>query len=267
MSMNELDRLSKTIDQIDSLGDTFWAESLEERKKKEIEHSDRRYDQGHLEKMEAQDTYEKFYGNKKYYKVTARSNAYVDDWVRNESKDKVFLDFCCGQGENAMKAAKSGAKLSLGIDISSQGLKVARDSSQREGLNNIRFFQADAENTKLPDNSIDAIICSGVLHHLDMSYAIPELRRILKPGGKILAIEALDYNPLIKLYRLITPEMRTEWGKAHILSLKDIRFSKRFFDIGDLKFWHITAYAAGKFPIFSKPLDLLDRFLEKVPLI
>lgn len=47
------------------------------------------------------------------------------------------------------------------------------------------------------------------------------LRRILKPNGVILAVEALDYNPMIKLYRIMTPEMRTEWEKAHILSYKD----------------------------------------------
>ena len=46
-------------------------------------------------------------------------------------------------------------------------------------------------------------MCCGMLHHLDLSYAFPELRRILSLEGKILAIEALDYNPIIKLYRNI----------------------------------------------------------------
>jgi len=265
--MDELVNLSEAIDDIDALGDSFWSSSLEDRKKKEIEHADRRYDVEHQKMVEAQDTFEKFYGNKKYYKVTQRSSSYVDNWIRTESKDKIFLDFCCGQGENARKAAHAGASLSLGVDISSQGIKVARQISNDEDLNNIRFFQADAENTKLPDNSIDSIICSGVLHHLDMSYALPELRRILKPGGKILAVEALDYNPLIKLYRLLTPEMRTEWEKAHILSLKDVKFSQRFFELGHLNFWHVTAYVGGKFPFLATPLDYLDQLLEKIPLV
>lgn len=134
-------------------------------------------------------------------------------------------------------------------------------------MNNVRFFQADAENTKLPDNSIDRIICSGMLHHLDLSYAFPELRRILKPGGKILAVEALDYNPAIKLYRMLTPDMRTEWEKAHILSLKDVEFAKRFFTLGHLKYWHVVGYIAGKFPILTSSLDLLDSLLEKIPYV
>ena len=106
-----------------------------------------------------------------------------------------------------------------------------------------------------------------MLHHLDLNFAFPEIKRILKPGGKVLAIEALDYNPLIKLYRKLTPDMRTEWEKAHILSLKDIRHAKKYFEVANVKYWHITSYAAGKFPILLKPLNLIDRFLTKIPIL
>ena len=131
----------------------------------------------------------------------------------------------------------------------------------------ICFFQADAENTKLPDNCIDTVICSGMLHHLDLSYAFPELRRILKPNGKILVVEALDYNPAIKLYRTLTPDMRTEWEKAHILSLKDVNFASRFFTIDEISYWHILGYVGGKITFLFPLLDNIDRFIEKIPYI
>jgi len=119
----------------------------------------------------------------------------------------------------------------------------------------------------LPDNSIDAIICSGVLHHLDLSYAFPELRRILRPGGKILADEALNYNPAIKLYRYLTPQMRTDWEKAHILSLRDIRFAKRFFEIGEIRYWHIASILAP-YMMFALPaLNWIDKFLTRIPVV
>ena len=129
------------------------------------------------------------------------------------------------------------------------------------------FFQSDCENTMLPNDSIDTLICSGMLHHLDLTKAFPEMLRILKPGGKVLAIEALDYNPVIKLYRMLTPDMRTEWEKAHILSLKDIKFAKNFFEIGDVRYWHVTSYIAGKFPSLLKLLNMLDSLLTKIPLV
>lgn len=262
-----IEDLNIRIDEIDRVGDENWYESLSDRKRKELAFHDLDRDQSRVQEAKASDTYEKFYGNKKYYNATKRSSAYVEEWIKREGRGKVFLDYACGNGFNAIKAAKAGAELALGLDISSVSVTNARKYAAQEHLTNIRFFQADAENTKLPDNSVDRIICSGMLHHLDLSYAFPELRRILKPGGKILAVEALDYNPAIKVYRMLTPDMRTDWEKAHILSLKDIVFAKRFFNIGAVKYWHVVGYISGKFPALRGGLELMDRLVEKIPLV
>lgn len=259
--------LNKVIDGIDRIGDKVWIETLSDRKLKELAFHDMDRNEFRMQESKATDTFEKFYGNKKYYKATKRSTDYVDCWIKDECSGRIFLDYACGNGFNAIKAAKWGASLSLGFDISSVSVANARRYADKEGLRNIRFFQADAENTKLPENSIDRIICSGMLHHLDLSYAFPELRRILKPGGKLLAVEALDYNPAIKLYRRLTPDMRTEWEKAHILTLGDLDFAGRFFKIGVVKYWHVVGYASGKFPLLRGPLEFIDRIVERIPLI
>ena len=268
---NKVKELNAAIDLIDLINDSDWKATLNDRKLKELEFHDRdRMNQDSNDQVDSAhegDTFEKFYGNKKYYTVVERSNSYVQDWIKKEAKGNIFLDYACGNGVHARHAAKSGAVLSIGFDISGISVKNAIRFSKDENIKNTRFFQADAENTKIPDNSIDRIICSGMLHHLDLSYALPELRRILKPGGKILAVEALDYNPAIKLYRMLTPDMRTEWEKAHILSLKDVEFAKRFFGLGSIKYWHVIGYAAGKFPSLLRILNLFDRVLEKIPLV
>ena len=266
--MTERKDLLEKINEIDKISDQEWKDSLAERKLREMEFHDRDRDQAKIEKTKSSDTYEKFYGNKKYYSAVKRSNMYVKNWIAKESKGKVFLDYACGNGGNAIFAAQRGAALSLGFDISSVSVKNARDAAVAVGLNDkIRFFQADAENTKLPDNSIDVVVCSGVLHHLDLSYVFPELRRILKTGGKVLAVEALDYNPAIKLYRLLTPDMRTEWEKAHILDLSDIKFALRFFDVKEIRYWHVVGYISGKLPWLFPLLDRLDRILEEIPYV
>lgn len=255
------------LDEIAKIPDATWMAGLNERKRKELEFHDRDRDRQKITQLD-QDTYERLYGNRKYYSATAPSKRYIDEWIARNAPNRVFLDYACGNGLNAIKAAKAGASLSIGIDISAVSVTNSNPDARAAGVaERTVFVQADAENTRLPDNSVDVVICSGMLHHLDLSYAFPELRRILAPGGLILAVEALDYNPLIKLYRALTPQMRTEWEKAHILSLKDLRFAKRFFDVGEVRYWHITSIAAPHLPFLAWPLELLDRVLSKVPVI
>ena len=239
-------------------------DSLSDRKRCELEFHDSHRNRS-ANKAPESDTYDKFYGNKKYYQTTRRSVNYIHDWIRKECANKVFLDYACGDGKYTVMASQSGAKLSLGIDISNESILNARHDSS--DIRNTIFFQADCENTRLPDNSIDTILCSGMLHHLDLSYAFYELRRIIKPGGKILCVEALDYNPAIKLYRVLTPEMRTDWEKAHILSMKDLDLARRFFAVGNIKYWHVTGYLSAKIKFLTKPTEIIDRLLEKIPII
>jgi ubiquinone/menaquinone biosynthesis C-methylase UbiE len=262
------EKLHEAIDAIDKIGDLMWRNNLNERKLKELEFHDLDRDID-LKKEISQDieNYNELFGNRKYYSTVRRSRSFVQEWISKNSKDKVFLDYACGEGENAISAARAGASLSLGFDISSVSVTNARNEAAKENLLNVRFFQADAENTALPDACVDVILCSGMLHHLDLSYAFPEMRRILKPGGRILAVEALDINPFIKIYRARTPKMRTEWEAKHILSLKEVAFAQRFFELDEIRFWHVIGYIAGKFPFLLGPLEKLDSILEKVPYV
>jgi ubiquinone/menaquinone biosynthesis C-methylase UbiE len=258
--------LRERLTELARVTDAEWMASLDERKRTELEFHDRDRDRQKMKSLD-QDTYERFYGNKKYYEATQDSKDYVDGWIARHAPGKVFLDYACGNGDGAVKAAKAGAALAIGIDISSVSVGNARNDAAAAGVSgNSCFVQADAENTRLPDASVDYVLCRGMLHHLDLSYAFPELRRVLAPGGKILAVESLDYNPLIKLYRMMTPEMRTEWEAAHILSLKDLRFAKRFFDIGDVKYWHITSIAGPHMRPMMPVLTAVDRVLTSLPL-
>jgi ubiquinone/menaquinone biosynthesis C-methylase UbiE len=215
----------------------------------------------------SKDDFEKYYSNRKFYTTVRKSSEYQEAWIAQHARGKVALDYACGNGGNAIKAAKAGAHLAIGLDISHVSITNAQKDAESNGLEKTFIFQADAENTHLPDNCIDVVICSGMLHHLDLSYAFPELRRILAPNGIILAIEALNYNPFIKLYRALTPAMRTEWEKAHILSLKDIEFARRFFDIGEIKYWHVVSYAGAYFPKLLPLLNAIDSLLVKMPLV
>ena len=265
MNTNEL--ISR-INDLKEISDKTWLESLNKRKLLELEFHDRDRDNSRMEQIaKNKNDFEEFYGNKKYYNTVRASTEFIDTWISREAKGKVFLDYACGNGERTIFAAKAGAILSIGFDISAVSVQNAEKEALIQNLSNIIFFQADAEATRLPGNSIDIILCSGMLHHLDLSYAFPEMRRVLTPGGKILAGEALNINPLIRLYRRLTPSMRTDFEKAHILSLGEVKFARRFFDVSEIRYWHVVSYAAGKFPLLLKPLEILDKLLQKIPYI
>jgi len=241
--------------------------TLDKRKLKELEFHNKDRNRSLTENL-PKDIYKKLHGNKKFYNTVRLSRNYTECWIENNCKGKIFLDYACGNGLNAIKAAKAGAELAIGLDISDISIKNAREAAKLEGVeNNTFFFLGDCENTKLPNNCIDVIVCSGMLHHLDLSYAFCELRRIVKHEGVILVIEALDYNPVIKFYRKMTPQMRTDWERKNILSYKDIDFAKKFFDVKNIKHWHLFCIAGVYMPFASPLFNAIDSFVLKLPLI
>lgn len=253
-NLENVDKLKEYISNIEF--DNVFFNNLSERKKEEMEfHDDDRKDDSLTHNQY-------FYGD-----VTKKSLEYVDNWFKSNISGKVFLDYACGNGDNAIIAAQNGAALSIGMDISPVSIENCKKKSEKLGLNNIIFFVGDCENTKLPDNCIDIIMCCGMLHHLDLSYAFYELRRILSKDGKILAQEALDYNPIIKLYRNITTSARTAYEKDNILSLKDIKFAKRFFNVNNIKYWHLFSIFGRYFKFLLPLLNILDAVFLKIPFV
>ncbi len=252
---------------VEAVRDEEWMAGLDERKRIELVFHDKHRDRQKEQALD-KDTFDKLYGNKKYYSTTELSKEYLDGWIAREARGGIFLDYACGNGAYAIKAAKAGAALSVGIDISPVSVSNARQDAEREGVaGNTRFLQADAEDTRLPAGSVDRVLCNGMLHHLDLSRAFPELERILAPGGRILAVEALDYNPAIRLYRRLTPDMRTEWEKNHILDLGDLEYARRFFTLGEVRYWHITSILAPHARALLPVLNRIDRVLTRIPLV
>ncbi|MBD2579381.1 class I SAM-dependent methyltransferase [Oscillatoria sp. FACHB-1406] len=98
------------------------------------------------------------------------------------------LDVCCGSGASALPAARAvGTSGSVvGVDLAESLLELGRNKAKQQGLENIEFRCADFENLGFPDESFDAIVCVfGIFFVPDMSAALQELLRMLRPGGKL----------------------------------------------------------------------------------
>lgn len=247
--------------------------SLEDRKKEEIDFHNFEREQDD-DAIVAQQVQENVHANKKWYRITDKSRKYVESWIERNSKEKIVLDYACGIGGNAIKAAKAGAELAIGLDISDVSVEQCKTNAENAGVtNNTRFIQGDCEATELPDDSFDTIICCGMLHHLDLEIAFTELRRILKPGGKILCVEALANNPIIQWYRNTTPNMRTEWETHHILRYSTLKYAQKWFNLGEVRYWHLTSIPAALIPVpamrnvFVSAGDVIDSVALRIPLL
>jgi ubiquinone/menaquinone biosynthesis C-methylase UbiE len=240
-----------------------------ERKQLEAEfHDQREHDRLRLSTEE----FEAKYPNKKFYYISKQTDEYELAWLKKHAPGKKALDYCSGLGHTSLKLAEIGADV-YGIDISPNEVASAKKLLQDNGFNGDNIVVGDAEKTDFPDNFFDVVVCNGVLHHLDVTKAFPELCRILKPSGKIIAMEALGYNPLIQLYRRRTPHLRTAWETEHILTNAELRIAKKYFDNVSVKYFHLATLAAIPFigSALCKPLvsvlGILDSILLKIPFL
>jgi SAM-dependent methyltransferase len=193
----DISELRETLARIDRSSDASWLARQEKRKVEEAQFHDEKVDRRGLPRQ-SNELPELKRDNKKYYSTVGKSKNYVRHWIETHAPGKVFLDYACGQGASTRLAARAGARLAIGLDISRGSILNARADATDDGLENTFFLQADCEDTRLPDASVDVMLCSGMLHHLNVEIAFPEIFRILKPGGVCLAMEALDYNPIVK---------------------------------------------------------------------
>ncbi len=119
------------------------------------------------------------------------------------------LDLGCGCGETTSWLAPQGARVEA-VDISPEMIAVSRGLAARLGIENrVAFHQSPGETLPFEQETFDVAFGHDVLHHLDLEKACEEIRRVLKPGGRAVFVEPLGHNPIINLFRRLSPETRT----------------------------------------------------------
>jgi ubiquinone/menaquinone biosynthesis C-methylase UbiE len=242
---------------------------MEPRKQREREFHNRRVEAS----QQDESAYRRLTSNKKFYSVTRGSQGFIRQWLSQRCPGKRVLDFGCGTGDFTCSIAKSGAE-TVGIDISNKSIESCKQRAVTEKVaDRTTFLTMDAESLEFANDSFDIITCIGVLHHMDIEKAYAELARVLKPDGQVICAEPLAYNPLIQLYRKMTPHLRTAWEAEHILTRSSVKLAGSYFGKVETRFFHLATLAATPFrklQIFSFTLSVLeavDRVLLKIPLV
>jgi demethylmenaquinone methyltransferase/2-methoxy-6-polyprenyl-1,4-benzoquinol methylase len=94
------------------------------------------------------------------------------------------LDACCGTGDLALADAAEGGRVT-GLDFSAAMLERARRKSSE-----LEWVQGDLLALPFGDGSFDAVTVGfGVRHAEDLDAALRELRRVLRPGGRLAVLD------------------------------------------------------------------------------
>lgn len=103
------------------------------------------------------------------------------------------LDLGIGPGAGALEMARSdAAKRHLGLDRSAAMLRRAARAARRAGLP-LPLVRGDALALPLRDAAVDGITGHSLLYLLpDPAAALAELRRVLRPGGRVAFLEPRD---------------------------------------------------------------------------
>ena len=120
------------------------------------------------------------------------------------------LDACCGTGDLAVAALHAGGHVT-GLDFSERMLERARRKSTE-----IEWVQGDALSLPFEDGSFDAATVGfGVRNLDDLARGLAELRRVLRPGGRVAILEITrPRGVLAPFYRLWFDGLVPLLGKA-----------------------------------------------------
>lgn len=107
--------------------------------------------------------------------------------------DDQMLDIACGEGEATLYFAPLVRQV-VASDLTMQMLKKAQEQiSEKSGIENVTFREADAQDLPFPAGSFTLLTCRIATHHFPKLYrSLQEFHRVLRRGGRLAVID----NPL-----------------------------------------------------------------------
>jgi SAM-dependent methyltransferase len=137
---------------------------------------------------------------------------YADDAVRWALEPVLrrellrVLDLGAGTGK------LTAALVRLGADVTAVEPDPAMLAELQSSLDSVRALPGSAEEIPLPDASVDAVLVGQAMHWFDLSRAIPEIARVLVPGGVLAGLWNVDDDQV----RWVAGLAQISKGKANV---------------------------------------------------
>jgi ubiquinone/menaquinone biosynthesis C-methylase UbiE len=132
----------------------------------------------------------KFYDQRSASKLSTSDNPEmvrlvrrIVDWCEMRPGGRV-LDFGCYDGYIGSRLARQVGAFPVEVDIS----LVALQKIKSDDALNLQLVVNDGKGLPFPDAVFDTVVCSEILEHVtDLESLMSEIRRVMKPGGKLYA--------------------------------------------------------------------------------
>ena len=156
-------------------------------------------------------------------------------------RGKRILDIGCGQGDTSVFFALQGAEV-WAVDVSDGMVDFTRKLAAHHAVSDrIHAAVRRVEDLDFSDDFFDVVYGDGVLHHLDIQTAVPNIVRMLKPAGCAVFLEPLKGNLFIRLYRRVANALRSTDERP--LELQDLEFIRNQFQRWEHREYHLLSLA------------------------
>lgn len=106
---------------------------------------------------------------------------YFGSGIWSQVRDRVVIDFGCGEGHHAIEMARHGARRAIGLDIREGVLAPARRAAAAAGVGDRTAFVTATK------EQADVIISVDAFEHFsDPEEILRTMRALLKPSGSVL---------------------------------------------------------------------------------
>ena len=141
------------------------------------------------------------------------------------------LDLGTGTAHTALAFAPLVNEV-VGLDLTKEMLQAGTRLANDRGIENLELRQGNAESIPFDDESFDLVVARQCPHHFaDVSLAIREAARVLRPGGQLLIVDSISKpNPKLDTFMNAVEILR---DPSHVRNYS-LREWKRFFEVAGL---------------------------------